>query len=140
MDMKSQVKIIPMQTRKTHIERVRKTDQDLIGEICNQIGWSIERYYWHQFNNYLYFADVMFRGWPKGIKQQITYSPVFRGFWNNEAALRNAEFIPFAFDTHSIKDRVSEFLFMHDPSTLMNDDLFMMKYNATLNIIHKEEV
>lgn len=125
---------------KTHIAKVRQSDKSLIEEVCNLIGWSYEQYCEYQFNNYIQFVDRMFEHWPAEMANQVKYSSVFRGFWNNEASLRNqTEFMPFArFEPIDSPVILSEFLYTHCPLQLMHDDLFMMKYNHVLDIIRKE--
>ena len=127
---------------KTHIEKVRQTDKSATEEVCALIGWSVDYYCEFQFCKYLEFIDRMFEGCPPSMVNQVKYSKVFRGFWNNEAALRNqTEFLPFAkYEPVNSENLLPEFEFTHNPISLMHDDLFMMKYNNVLQIIRKEEV
>ena len=126
---------------KTHIAQIRQTDKSLTEEVCNIIGWSHEEYCDYQFNNYIEFVDRMFDRWPAEMANQVKYSSVFRGFWNNEVSFRNqTEFLPFAkFEPTDSPVIISEFLYTHNPISLMHDDLFMMKYNSVLEIIRKGE-
>lgn len=139
--MKAIKHIVLHSTAKTHIAKIRQTDLTQIEEVCNLLGWSFERYCEHQFHNYNEFIDRLFSGYPVEMANQVRYSAVFRGFWNNEASLRNqTEFLPFAkYEPNDSPVILSEFLYTHSPLTLLHDDLFMTKYNRVLDTIRKGE-
>jgi len=138
--MKAIKHIVLHSTATTHIAKIRQTDRSLIDQVCILIGWSYERYCDYQFNNYVEFVDRMFDRYPLEMVNEVKYSATFRGFWNNEASLRNqTEFLPFAqFEPEDSPVLLSEFLYTHSVLTLMHDDLFLMKYNRVLDIIRKE--
>jgi len=139
--MKAIQNIVLHSTAKTHIAKVRQSDRSQIEEVCNLIGWSFDRYCEHQFSNYIEFVDRLFAGWPTEMANQVKYSSVFRGFWNNEASYRNqTEFLPFArLEPSDSPVLLSEFIYTHSPLALMHDDVFMTKYNRVLEIIRKEQ-
>ncbi|RQO78081.1 hypothetical protein DBR40_09025 [Pedobacter sp. KBW01] len=124
---------------KTHIEECREFDLNLIENVCMLLGWSTEQYCEYQLDNYNQFVDRLFYGFPVQMANEVKYSSDFRGFWNNEASFRNqTEFLPFAkFEPMESPVILSEFLYTHNPLTLMHDDLFMMKYNNVLEKIRK---
>ena len=124
-----------------HITQVRNSDANQIQQVCRLLGWSYEDYCNFQFEKYLEFVDRVFIGFPDIMANQVKYSAVFRGFWNNEASFRNhTEFLPFAkYEETQSPDLISEFLYIHDPRALVMDDLFITKYNRVIDLIRKEE-
>lgn len=102
--------------------------------VQNCLGMTDEQYCWHQFNEYCAFVEKLTGGWGM-IRAQLLYSPVFRGFWNNEWARRNREdFLPFA-EGLELETNLSEYDFIHSHVRLMNDEEFMDRYNNILKII-----
>lgn len=142
----------------SHIEATRQQDKNQVEQVCTLLSWTSEQYCEFQFASYMEFILRMFKDWPEMAKQ-VASSAIFRGFWNNEVAFRNqTEFLPFATDMTSdlwevdesgdlvITDGltlgdcglVNEFTFLHSPSYLMNDDMFMFKYNNVLKLLRKD--
>lgn len=142
-------------TKISHIEQVRQSTFTLAEQVCRILNWSHEEYCDFQFAKYNAFIDLLFAKFPL-IGQQVRYSSVFRGFWNNEVCFRNEiEFLPFATEmTEDIYEinadgeliiapafpyghegLVNEFLFIHSIPRLINHELFMMKYNNILEVI-----
>lgn len=102
--------------------------------VQNCLGMTSEQYCQHQFREYCAFVETIAEGWEK-VRTQILYSPVFRGFWNNEWARRNREdFLPFAADM-DLEVNLAEYDFIHSHERLMHDDEFMERYNNVLRII-----
>ncbi|SUJ26382.1 Uncharacterised protein [Sphingobacterium spiritivorum] len=126
---------------KTHIAKVRQSNANVITRVCDLLGWTIERYCEYQFDNYIQFIEALFAGCPEEMSNEVKFSPVFRGFWNNEAFYRNSNlFLPFAQDEpEGSPEILAEFLYIHNPEYLMNDDDFMEHYNYTLKTIRKEQ-
>lgn len=123
----------------THIQKTKHTDASTTDAVCALIGWTVDRYCEFQFEKYIEFIDRMFDGCPTELLNQVKYHPDFSGFWNVEAAYRNeVMFLPFAKDNEGdLSMLLDEFLWQHNPLMLMHDDLFMLKYNNTLNAIRR---
>lgn len=84
-----------MKTLTTHIAKVRQQHLSQIDEVCQLLDWTHQQYCQHQFEQYQAFISILFKNYPELIKE-VEYSAVFRGFWNKEAAKRNAEWLAFA--------------------------------------------
>ena len=114
---------------RTRIARIREDNGNQVQEICQLLGWTIDEYCWNQFREYQLFVAELCAGWPE-VKREIEYSPVFRGFFNNEWNSRNEnEFLPAAyemkFDSWYL---LHEFREIHDYNRLLDDERFMQKY------------
>ncbi|MCH7400096.1 hypothetical protein MM236_19025 [Belliella sp. DSM 107340] len=119
----------------THIGKIRTEQRSDMSQVCNILGWTPEQYCRYQFKQYCAFVEALSTDWPK-IREQILYSPVFRGFWNNEWANRDKyEFLSFAPDNADHSYNLSEYLFIHDHERLLEEDQFMIKYNNILKIL-----
>src|SRR5690606_16555873 len=67
-------------------------------EICKILGWTDQQYYDHQ---YLQYEDFLKRSlFCANIEQynEVRYSELMRGFWNNEWVQRNYSFLLVAED------------------------------------------
>lgn len=148
-------------TKTTHIARIRQADQSQVQQVCRLLAWDEQQYCQYQFYQYTGFLTRMFHEWPDIMLQQVMYSPTMRGFWNNEWAQRtDDEFLPFAKvlteDAIEVEPGgnmitvpgmelgdaylMDEYLLIHNIMALVDDDLFMMKYNNVLSLISRQEV
>lgn len=143
------------QTKKTIIGELRNEVAGNASEVCHLLGWTFEQYCLHQLEVYTRLVDRLFEGYPEELKQNLLYSPVFRGFFNKEWDLRNREFIPFAIDItsrvmavdclgelhdefwgmHGDAYLLDEYLFLNSVTRLVNDRYFMDRYCNLLRII-----
>lgn len=125
-----------MKTVKTpHIQQQRDlilTDQE---ETQAVLHWNHEEYCLHQFGEYCAFVEALTEGW-KSVREDILYSPTFRGFWNSEWARRNNEdFLCFAIDCPDYNYLKTEYLFLHCHERLLEDEEFMTRYSHILKLI-----
>ncbi|MEO7212625.1 hypothetical protein [Mucilaginibacter sp.] len=122
--------------RRTHIAEVRETNTSQMGEVCDLLGWTIDQYTDYQFYQYQMFVWELCKGWPM-VRKEIEYSPVFRGFWNNEWSHRNQhEFLPFAYDIKYDKwQMLEEYRLLNDHEALLNDDAFLIRYEHVRRLI-----
>ena len=119
----------------THISAVRAQQISQMQAVCEALRWTEEQYCLHQFEEYELFASAIAKDYPER-RQQIRYSPVFRGFFNNEWAARNDEFLFFAYDVkYDIDLAEQEYLYTHNYLTLINDDAFFERFNSLLKLI-----
>ncbi|MGB4776125.1 MAG: hypothetical protein WBP45_13180 [Daejeonella sp.] len=120
----------------THIGRIRKEQASQIEQVCDLLNWTHDEYCDHQYKEYEAFIARMFDGYPV-MMQQVRYSSAFRGFWNNEWAIRNEiDFLPFAKECQMDEAFImEEYLYIHSHYRLMNDDDFLSKYNSALKLI-----
>ncbi|MGV3705423.1 MAG: hypothetical protein ACO1NU_08595 [Arcticibacter sp.] len=143
-------------TKTSHIAKVRQQDQIQMQRICEILMWSEVEYCNHQFEEYTNFLTRMFFGFPEAMLKQVMHSKVMRGFWNNEWTYRNqVEFLPFADEMtedvtevdpsgelvympkteHGDAGLVGEYMFIHGYRALMQDELFMFRYNNILELV-----
>lgn len=122
--------------RKTHIETVRESHCNLMDNICDILSWTQEDFCNHQFAEYEGFARLVARDYP-AYRERIRYSPVFRGFFNNEWAKRNElNFMPFAVDSAFSKLWIlDEYLYMNDAEVLWRDEAFYIRFESILKHI-----
>jgi hypothetical protein len=122
-------------TKTPHIQQQRnliQTDQELAQTL---LQWSHEEYCIHQFGEYCAFVEALTEGWA-AVRQDILYSPVFRGFWNAQWAIRNREdFLEFATDCPDYHYLKTEYLFVHSHERLLEDEEFMTRYSHMLKLI-----
>ncbi|PSL06568.1 hypothetical protein [Cecembia rubra] len=126
---------------KSHIGKVRKASKDQKQEIQDLLMWSDDAYCRFQFREYCHFVETLTTGWLK-VREQILYSPVFRGFWNNEWNARDREFLEFtdSFSKYPLdqQERVycmTEYMLLHSHKALLEDDEFMMRYYQILKLL-----
>jgi hypothetical protein len=117
---------------KTNIAQVREQQKNQMQQVCEWLGWTEQQYCEHQFEQYELFLQEMWGKMPEAL-QQFRLSPIFRGFWNNDWAMRTAtDFLPYVhtdFDDHALED---EYIFIHWHSRLVRDPEFIQRYiNAT---------
>ena len=124
----------------SHIQSVRRQMEDARQSVQSCLRWSHMEYCEYQFEQYVLFADLLTEGWPR-VREQILYSPLFRGFWNNQWLIRDkADFLPFAMemDARNISELVymrEEYLFLHSAHRLIEEDDFMRAYNQVLKLL-----
>jgi hypothetical protein len=120
----------------THISKVRYKHENLMNAVCELLDWTPMQYCENQFEQYTLFVNTMCAQWPNRCKE-ISYSPVFRGFWNNEWAARNElDFMPFAYDCKFDKDYLlEEYLFINDHIRLIHDDAFYCRFEQIIKMI-----
>lgn len=122
----------------THIARVRLESLTQSGQVMELLGWNWDQYTGHQFEQYLLFVDKVCQGWPR-VREEILYSPVFRGFWINEWNIRTAiDWLPMAIDNQDNHAWCfEEYLHLHNHIRLMGDQHFDLAYHHTLGVIRK---
>jgi len=122
----------------THIAKVRLESLTLSGQVMELLGWSWEQYTEHQFEQYCLFVDKVCQGWPR-VREEILYSPVFRGFWINEWNQRNEwDWLPLATDCRDDFALIyDEYLYNHSHVRLLADDYFLSAYNHLLEVMRK---
>ncbi|MBD1394292.1 hypothetical protein [Mucilaginibacter glaciei] len=115
--------------KRTHIALVRAENNSQLSEVCELLEWTEEHYCKHQFYQYQMFVKSLCEGWP-AVRFEIEYSPLFRGFFNNEWSSRNdTDFLPFSYDCKfDVPYMLEEYLFIHSYKRLLNDELFMMRF------------
>src|SRR5690606_5750025 len=122
----------------THIAKVRLESLTQSEQVMELLGWNWDQYTEHQFEQYLLFVDKVCDGWPR-VREEILYSPVFRGFWINEWNLRNEfDWLPMAIDcrdNHALC--FDEYLYIHNHMRLMDEQHFNLAYHHTLGVIKK---
>jgi hypothetical protein len=139
----------------SHIATIRQANQTQMQQVCQLLGWTLNQYCQHQYYTYEKLIERICYGYP-AIAQQMRYSPVFRGFFNQEWALRTqTEFLPFAHDLvqdilqvnhHGQLETIlgtpygdaylhDEYAYIHNPMLLVNNHAFMHKYNNLLHLI-----
>lgn len=124
-----------MKTKTPHIQQQRDLIQSGQDQAQNLLHWSHEEYCLHQFEEYCLFVEALTEGWP-AVRQNILYSPVFRGFWNSEWSKRNQEdFLEFAPDCPDYHYLKTEYLFIHCHERLLEDEEFMARYSNLIRIL-----
>jgi len=125
--------------QKTQVATVRALDQSVMQEICMMFRISEPSYFKDQYHQYEHFVEIAVA--PSHM-QAVRYSKLFRGFWNNEWAIRNKRFVEFLesskIPSGSI-DSEKKYFFIHDAVRLAGDDLFMAKFNEILMMILRKE-
>ena len=91
--------LVEMKTKTlTHIAKVRLESLTQSEQVMELLGWNWDQYTEHQFEQYCLFVDKVCQGWPR-VREEILYSPVFRGFWINQWIIRNEwDWLPMAID------------------------------------------
>lgn len=122
----------------SHIAIVRKTNANALTQVCAALGWSEEKYCCHQYQEYENFCKLITRNCPE-LRNKLRYSPVFRGFFNNEWAARNAKhFLPFALREHELGALwvLDEYLFVHNSERLLfSENPFYIRFEHILKSI-----
>ncbi|MDO9554561.1 hypothetical protein [Rhodonellum sp.] len=119
----------------SHIGTIRRIHTHDMARVMHCLKWTQQEYCDFQFFQYCAFVDTLTEGWAK-VREEILYSPVFRGFWNSEWAKRDAEeFLEFAMDIQDRDYVTSEYLFIHDHKRLLDEDEFMNRYSHLLKLI-----
>ncbi|WP_286755471.1 hypothetical protein [Roseivirga sp. UBA838] len=127
-----------MKTNKTHIAKVRAAMQTTREQVQQLLGWDQQAYCDFQFQQYCAFVEKITDGWPQ-VRNDLMYSPVFRGFWNYEWNIRDQrDWLSFASDCEDYGYKLSEYLFLNDHLRLLQDEDFMRAYNQTLEVIMYE--
>ena len=141
-------------TKKTHIAEVREANLKGIQQVCHLLQWTEQDYCEFQFQQYCLFVDTKYSNFPDIIANRVLYSPLFRGFFNNEAYKRDeVEFLPFAEDLIEpiwtvaeggeieiikpidVEDLVTEWMLIHDYKRLLNDEAFIAGFQQLLTIM-----
>lgn len=119
----------------THIQQQRELILDEQSHVRELLRWSNEDYCMHQFGEYCAFVEALTQGW-EAVREDILYSPVFRGFWISEWTTRNRlDFLCFADecpDYHYVK---TEYLFLHSHERLLEEEAFMIRYGHLIKIL-----
>jgi|SRR6185437_11120475 len=120
----------------THIAEVREQQANQMDEVCALLEWSRDKYCRHQFSEYEKFCQLL-AGFDPELKRRLRYSPVFRGFWNNEWASRNAtDFLPFATECENGPAWIlEEYLFINSAARLIMCNAFARRFEKILKSI-----
>lgn len=128
-------------TKTSHIGTVRNNNLELKDQVQSCLDWTDQEYCDHQFEQYCEFVESLTTGWHK-VREQILYSAVFRGFWNNNWSERDREFLGFAetflqdnTDPEDIAYVLDEYRFSNSAKRLLEDDEFMSKYYQILKLL-----
>jgi len=130
-----------------------------VSEICLMLEWTEEQYYQHQYAQYeIFLARALFSARTE-IYNQIRYSPLMRGLWNNEWLHRNSsDFLPYGREFHfagvmehedgdlalylplenTLSSLVDEYEFIHHGKRLYSDEEFMIKFYHVLELINHD--
>ncbi|MGE0931700.1 hypothetical protein [Peijinzhouia sedimentorum] len=125
---------------KTHIGQVRQHHAEAKQSIAELLGWSEQEYCNFQFAEYCKFADTLYEGWDAA-REQLMYSPVFRGFWLNQWHMRDALILEESTSRSYLSEEFRrihferKYMLINDHRTLMDDDDFMESYGHLLTII-----
>ena len=141
-------------TKKTHIAEVREETLKGIKQVCYLLQWTEQEYCEFQFQQYCLFVEARYSNFPDVIANRVLYSPIFRGYFNNEAYKRDEEeFLPFAEDLIEpiwtvaeggeieilrpikLDDLVTEWMMIHNYKRLLNDETFIDGFEQILKII-----
>ena len=127
-----------MKTKKSHIAKSRLELLYSREQVLLLLGWTRETYCDFQFAEYMAFGEAISEGWP-AVRNQLLYSPVFRGFWCKAWSQRETtDFIPFAKDCTDYSHKLSEYHHLHSHLRLLEDEAFMDQYNHILDIVRYE--
>lgn len=138
----------------TKIAADRQAHATQLAQVCHYLGWSQEQYCNHQFATYTAFLTKMFAGYPESWLKEAEYSPAMRGFFNNEWAKRNNQFLPYAIalcftgiEVTSNGDMqhcyglpigcdalLSQYDFTHSITEMLDCKHFMNNYNTALKL------
>lgn len=143
--------------KQTHMSQVREADLGNMFQVCELLGWTQDQYCEHQLEQYTKFLKLALAAMPTYIQNKAAYSPVLRGFWNNEWFSRNErEFLPMAIDylrhsnsyvyedgthylcwdnTEFINLVADEYLKIHSMDELADDERFLIRFYNNLKII-----
>jgi len=122
-------------TETTHIQQQLELILDEQSHAQELLRWTHEAYCLHQFGEYCAFVEVLTEGWL-AVREDILYSPVFRGFWISEWTTRNrVEFLCFATDFPDYHYLKTEYLFIHSHERLLEEEEFMTKYGHLIKLI-----
>ena len=121
---------------KTHIGSIRFQSATEAEQVQHILGWSHGEWCEFQFAEYCAFVEAISYGYP-AVKTDLLYSPVFRGFWNNEWTQRDRiEFLDFAPESDLPAEVLeTEYRFIHSHERLLEEDLFMVKYSHLLKLL-----
>lgn len=137
-----------------HIQATRAAQATQLSQVCHYLGWSKQQYCNHQFATYTAFLTQMFLDYPNSFLRDAEYSPVMRGFFNNEWAKRNNQFLPYAsalcftgIEVTSNGDMqhcyglplgcdalLSEYIGIHSITEMLDSSHFMNNYNTALKL------
>jgi hypothetical protein len=118
-----------------HIQQQRELIKDEQAQAQLLLTWTHEDYCIHQFGEYCAFVEALTEGWP-AVREDILYSPVFRGFWTSEWATRNRlDFLAFATECPDYHYMKTEYLFIHSHERLLEDEEFMGRYGHLIKIL-----
>lgn len=138
-----------------HIQTIRTAHATQLAQVCHYLGWSKQQYCNHQFATYTAFLTQMFYGAPTSWLQEAEYSPVMRGFFNNEWEKRNTQFLPYAkelcFTGIEVTPRgkmqncyglplgsdalLSQYEFTHSITEMLDCSQFLNSYNTALKLV-----
>lgn len=142
-------------TALTHVDKARQMSVTQMEQICRYLGWTEDQYCEFQFTCYQVFLSTLFSGFPES-RREVEYSPIMAGFWKNQWMRRNrTEFLPCAEDLcessifidsrgklvyyqpadDARQQAEDEYIFIHCPERLMNDEDFMTQHYHTLKLI-----
>lgn len=77
----------------TQAAKVSAKGNKQVAEVCQMLGWTEDQYYTHQFEQYEVFIKFIMQGSSLEFYNKIRFSPLMRGFWNNEWIQREDEML-----------------------------------------------
>lgn len=140
------------------IEQTRIMNESQISTICSVLGWTEQQYCEHQFMQYEAFLNMIFENGSLSVGNKAKYSPIFRGFWNNQWMQRNEEFLKIAKyvvfsgfevddsgelikvlppDERCIAKLDRDYRTLHDAKKLIVDHCFMDGFESVFTLIYR---
>jgi hypothetical protein len=92
------MKTTSIKTKKTNLINLTRIKGNFqMKQICSFFDWTDQQYCDHQYQQYEEFLAFRMRHYDHSTFNKVRYSPLMRGFWNNEWIRRNEDiFIPTA--------------------------------------------
>lgn len=121
--------------QKSHVTTVRDVDMSILQEICLMFHISSETYFKDQYAQYERFVEIAV---PPTQMKAVRYSKLFRGFWNNEWAIRNKTFLDYCekFKVQPDSKHCEDTYYnLHCAIRLAGEEIFMAKFEEIRRII-----
>lgn len=144
-------------TKVTQSAKVTAKGKKQITEVCDMLGWTEDKYYMHQYEQYEAFLRFMMQGCSIEFYNKVRFSPIMRGFWNNEWISREDELLELMrfhlFEGYEVNSQgvliqvfavdgaldycLSEYFEAHNGNLLYNDIIFIERFEHVLTLISK---
>src|SRR5690606_10450001 len=85
-------------TRTTQAAKVVALGEEQAAAISQILGWTEQQYYEHQYEQYEAYLKRSMYNVSLEVYNEVRYSELMRGFWNNEWMRRNYNFLLVAED------------------------------------------